>query len=271
MAFSLPEYDRADGVVAFLDGKHTEAFTHFLMGADTYGDDRAAFFVAYQYEFGLGIGQNFTKAYEYYLTCADTDEGEAAYNLAVLLQYGLGIPKNLRRSLEWMATSAEKGCIEAQLYMAGVYFSGYVNHPSVLAVTLLPFHKAIYDLPIPLLEGTVSDADENERASLVMASESDATRMLTLAAAHDEDYAEYAEEFLGDAKFILATAMFEGIACESHAESGTEIDRATGEKLLLDAAVLHESALAKQYILTHKDEFLLPELRRFISLKESDF
>lgn len=263
MAIFLPEYDRSDGVALFLDGKQTAAFCHFLMGADTYDDDRSAFFVAYQYEFGLGIPQNFAKAYEYYISCADADEGEAAYNLAILHHYGLGTTRNLRRFLEWMEKSAEAGCIEAQLYMAGTYLGGYLNPPSVFAVTLLPFHRAVYETPMPLLGGNVSDFDDAERASLVMASESDAVRMLTLAASHDEDYAG---RFLGDAKFILAQTCFEGFAREIHAEGGSEIDRSAGEKLLYEAAVLHGSPDANRYIAAHSGEFLLPKLRRFLSL-----
>ena len=264
----LPPYDRSDGVVLFLDGKHTAAFTHFLMGADVYDDDRAAFFVAYLYEFGLGVAQNFAYAYEYYISCSDADEGEAAYNLAVLHHYGLGTEKNLRRSLEWMQKSAEMGCIEAQLYMAGAYLTGFVNPPSVFAVTLLPFHQAIYEIPIPLLEGEISEPDDTERASLVMMSESDAVRMMTLAAEHDEDYEEYAGRFLGDAKFLLAHAYLEGLAMEKTKDTGSELDHKTSEKLLYEAATRHGSADAARYILTHRDEFLLPELRRFTPLEE---
>jgi len=261
----LPEYDRSHGVSLFLDGKHTAAFCHFLMGADTYGDDRSSFFVAYQYEFGLGVAQNFERAYEYYLNCADADEGEAAYNLSVLHHYGLGTSKNLRRSLEWMEKSAEMGCIEAQLSMAGAYLSGYWTLPSVFAVTLLPFHRALFESPVPLLEGNGSEEEDAERASLVMASESDAVRMLTLAATQDE---AYAGRFLGDAKFILAQACFEGFAKESREEGGTEIDRRAGEKLLYEAVALHDNPDAKRYISLHKDEFLLPELHRFLAFRD---
>ena len=59
MKTTLPKYERGEGVDLFLDGKHTDAFCHFLMGADTYGDDRSAFFVAYLYEFGLGVAQSY--------------------------------------------------------------------------------------------------------------------------------------------------------------------------------------------------------------------
>lgn len=204
--------------------------------------------------------QNFAKAYEYYIGCSDADEGEAAYNLAILHHYGLGTTRNLRRFLEWMEKSAELGCIEAQLYMAGAYLGGYLNPPSVFAVTLLPFHRAIYETPIPLLGGNVSEFEEAERASIIMASESDAVRMLTLAASHEE---EYAGRFLGDAKFILAQTYFEGFARENLAESGFEIDRRTGEKLLYEAAVLHGNPDANRYIAAHNGEFLLPSFAAF--------
>lgn len=264
MLMNDQQFDRGDGVVLFLDGKHTAAFCHFLMGADTFADARCAFFIAYMYEFALGIPQSYEKAYQYYVSCMEDDLGEAAYNLAILHFFGLGTHQSYRRALEFMEKSAEMGCIEAQLYLAGAYLSGYLQTPSVFAVTLLPYHKALYEPPFMLLEGNVSDADEDERITLLMQSESDATRMLTLAAAQDE---EYAGRFLGDAKYLLAQARFAGLSFESVEEGGSEIDRMAGERLLLEAAIYHESAEAKAYILAHKEEFLLPELQNYMRIE----
>lgn len=254
------KYERGDGVVLFLDGKHTAAFCHFFMGADTFDDARSAFFVAYMYEFGLGVAQSYEKAYGYYISCMDDDLGEAAYNLAVFHFFGLGTVQSYRRALEFMEKSAEMGCIEAQLYLAGAYLSGYMQIPAVFAITLLPYHKALYEPPFSLLEGTASLMDEDERFAVLMQSESDAMRMLTLAAAQNEDYAD---RFIGDAKYLLAQAHFEGIAFESTEEGGFGIDREAGERMLLDAAKNHGSREAAAYILAHKDEFLLPELQNY--------
>lgn len=258
------QYDRGDGVVLFLDGKHTSAFCHFLMGADTFDDARSAFFVAYMYEFGLGITQSYEKAYPYYISCADDDLGEAAYNLAVFHFFGLGTEQSYTRALSYMEKSAEMGCIEAQLYLAGAYLSGYLQTPSVFAVTTLPYHKALYEPPFMLLEGNAFAEDTDVRFSVLLPSESDAMRMLTLAAAQDE---EYAGRFIGDAKYLLAQAHFEGIAFEN-ADGGTEIDREKGERLLFEAATQNGSREARAYILSHKDEFRLPELQSF-ALPES--
>lgn len=258
-------YDRGDGVVLFLDGKHTAAFCHFLMGADTFGDARSASFVAYLYEFGLGISQSYEKAYEYFFSCMDDDQGEAAYNLAILRFFGLGAAQSYYHSLEFMEKSAEMGCIEAQLYLAGAYLSGYLNTPSVFAVTTLPFHKALYEPPFPLLTGNCALADENERFTVLIPSESDAMRMLTLAAKHEE---EYAGRFLGDAKFLLAQAHFEGFAFEGTDEDGSQIDREKGERLLFEAATQNNSREATAYILSHKNEFMLSELRKYALLEE---
>lgn len=263
MEQNLPKYERGEGVVLFLDGRHTEAFCHFLMGADTYGDDRSAFFVAYLYEFGLGIGQNFEKAAAYYLSCAHADEGEAAYNLSVFYFFGLGVPRDLVRARSWMETSAALGCIEAQIYLAGMYLTGYMNDPGVPAVTLLPFHRAVYEFPTPLLAGEGIDAyTEDARILMEGVSESDAFYMLSLAVSHDDTYAE---SFVGYAKFILSQFYFEGLYTQidrttlSLRESmetpeDAVIDRAKGEKLLYEAAVYHNSQDAKAYIATHRDE-----------------
>ena len=259
------KYERGDGVVLFLDGKYISAFCHFLMGADTFDDARSASFVAHMYEFGLGITQSYEKAYEYYFSCMEDDFGEAAYNLAVFHFFGLGTKQSYRRALAFMEKSAEMGCIEAQLYMAGAYLAGYLPIPSVFAVTTLPYHKALYEPPFPLLSGDAFSAEEEERFKLILPSESDAMRMLTLAAAQDETYAD---RFIGDAKYLLAQAHFEGIAFENHEEGGFAINREKGEKLLLDAAKNHESREAISYILTHKDEFLLPELKNDFFLKD---
>ncbi len=256
------KYDRGEGTVLFLCGKQTKAFCHFLMGVDTFADARSASFVAYMYEFGLGIPQSYEKAYQYYIYGMDGDLGEASYNLAILHFFGLGTLQSYPRALEYMEKSAEMGCIEAQLYLTGAYLSGYLQTPSVFAVTTLPYHKALYEPPFPLLNGNAFSADDNER--LIMQSESDAMRMLTLAAAQDE---EYAGRFLGDAKYLLAQAHFEGFAFESTEEDGSAIDREKGERLLLDAAKNHGSHEAKAYIISHKDEFLLPELKNYLLLE----
>ena len=261
------KYDRGDGVVLFLDGKYTAAFCHFFMGADTFADARSASFVAHMYEFGLGITQSYEKAFEYYFSCAEDDFGEAAYNLAVFHFFGLGTTQNDRRALEWMEKSAEMGCIEAQLYMAGAYLAGYLPIPSVFAVTTLPYHKALYHPPFPLLESNDFSSEDEKRFSLLLPSESDAMRMLTLAAAQDD---AYADRFIGDAKYLLAQAHFEGIAFESQEEGGSWIDREKGEQLLLDAAQRHNSAEAKAYILTHKDEFMLPALKNYLRLTDGN-
>lgn len=253
------QYERGEGVVLFLDGHHTAAFCHFLMGADTFDDDRAAFFVGYLYEFGLGVGQNYEKAYEYYISCADCDDGEASYNLAILHYFGLGTAKDPYRSLSFMEKSAEMGCIEAQMYLAGVYLSGYLNIPSIFCVTLLPFHKALYETPTLLLTGDVTEISKDP-AYFVMPSESDAMRMLSLASAQEEDYSG---RFLGDAKFLLAQAYLEGFAMESVAENGTEINRETGEKLLLEAARDNGSREAMAYIAAHQEEFQTKALTEY--------
>ncbi|MBQ8497775.1 MAG: sel1 repeat family protein [Clostridia bacterium] len=258
-------YDRSEGTVLFLDGKYTAAFCHFLMGADTYADARSASFVAYMYEFGFGIRQSYEKAHEYYLYGMDGDFGEAAYNLAIFYFFGLGTAQSYPRALEYMEKSAEMGCIEAQLYLAGVYLSGYLQTPSVFAVTTLPYHKPLYDPPFPLLDGYAFLEGDDERITTIIQSESDAMRMLTLAAAQDE---AYAGRFIGDAKYLLAQARFAGLSFESNDEGGSEIDRMTGEQLLLDAAKNHGSMDAQNYILTHKEEFLLPELKNYMLIED---
>ena len=201
-------YERGDGVVKFIDGYHTAAFCHFLMGADTFDDERSAFFIGYMYEFGIGISQSYEKAYEYFISCQDDDEGEAAYNLAILHYFGLGTDASPYRALAFMEKSAEMGCIEAQMYLAGAYLTGYLNIPMVFAVTLLPFHKALYEPPTLLLEGNITEM-KKDPAYHIMVSETDATRMLSLAAAQDE---AYADRFLGDAKFLLAQAYLDGFS-----------------------------------------------------------
>ena len=253
-------YERGDGVVQFLDGYHTAAFCHFLMGADTFDDARSAFFVGYLYEFGIGVSQSYENAYEYFISCQDDDEGEAAYNLAVFHYFGLGTCKDPHRVMAFMEKSAEMGCIEAQMYLAGAHLSGYLNPPSVFAVTLLPYHKAIYQPPTLLLEGEVQELAQDP-AYFLIPSESDAMRMLSLAAAQDE---AHADRFLGDAKFLLGQAYLEGFSHASFAGEGTEIDRDKAEMLLFEAAVENGSREAMAYIAEHREEFQTPRLRELV-------
>ncbi len=283
MEKKLPKYERGDGVVLFLDGKHTAAFCHFLMGADTYGDDRSAFFVAYLYEFGLGVAQSFEKAAEYYMTCAHADDGEAAYNLSVLHFFGLGVPRDLVRARTWMETSAAQGCIEAQIYLAGMHLTGYLNDPAVAAVTLLPYHRVVYDFPTPLLSGDGIDAyTEDARILIEGVSESDAYYMLSLAVSHEDAYAEYVEPFIGYAKFILSQFYFEGLYTQvdrkvlSLRESmetpeDAAIDREKGEALLYEAAVYHKNAEAAAYIAMHREEFRSSALKTFLPTETDEF
>ena len=257
MKTTLPKYERGDGVILFLDGKHTDAFCHFLMGADTYGDDRSAFFVAYLYEFGLGVAQSYEKAAEYYLSVAHSDEGEAAYNLSVFYFFGLGVPRDLMRARSWMETSAALGCIEAQIYLAGMHMTGYLNDPSIAAITLLPYHRALYEFPTPLLSGEGIDAyTEDARIIPEGVSEAEAFHMLSLAVSHEESYTEYVEPFVGYAKFILAQFYIEGVI--------TEIDRQAGEKLLLEAVREHKSPEAMAYIAEHRDEMRSEAFKAFL-------
>lgn len=280
---NLPKYEREEGVVLFLDGQYTEAFSHFLMGADTYDDERSAFFVAYFYEFGLGIAQNFEKAAEYYLSCIYSDAGEAAYNLSIFYFFGLGVPRDLVCARRWMETSAALGCIEAQIYLAGMYLTGYMNDPGVPAVTLLPFHRAIYEFPTLFLSGNGADAcSEDARILMEGVSESDAFYMLSLAVSHDDTYAEYVEPFIGYAKFVLSQFYFEGLYTQIDRTSlglkesmeipeDAAIDREKGEKLLYEAAAYHNSKEAQVYIRAHRDELLSSDFEKLLLASSEDF
>ena len=230
----------------------------------------------------MGVPQSYEKAAAYYTSCAHADDGEAAYNLSIFYFFGLGVSRDLVRARTWMETSAAMGCIEAQIYLAGMHLTGYLNDPSVAAVTLLPYHRAIYEFPTRLLSGEGIDAyTEDARIILEGVSESEAFYMLSLAISHDDSYAEYVEPFIGCAKFILAQFYFEGLYTQidrstlSLRESmetpeDSAIDRATGEKLLYEAAMHHQSKEAAAYIVAHRDELLSESLKTFLPMVDED-
>lgn len=74
-----------------------------------YGDAMAATNLGYMYEYSVGVGADYKKAFHYYLIAAEGGDTVGQANLANMYEQGKGVEYNRKKAIEWYKKSVEKG------------------------------------------------------------------------------------------------------------------------------------------------------------------
>jgi hypothetical protein len=94
------------------DGSSSTEFRENLMPAEQ-GDAKAQVFVAYLYETGQGVSQNYSKAAEWYGRAARQGNPEAQTQLGNMYRIGRGVPQNYVLAYMWFELAEKKGSAQA--------------------------------------------------------------------------------------------------------------------------------------------------------------
>jgi TPR repeat protein len=100
------------------DGSTTE-FRENLLPAQQ-GDAKAQVFLAYLYETGQGVVQNYAKAAEWYSRAAQQGNAVAQTQLGNMYRLGKGVPQNYILAYMWLDLAARQGHKKAQIIREGV-------------------------------------------------------------------------------------------------------------------------------------------------------
>src|SRR6266498_5733756 len=84
-------------------------------------NEEAQYNLGVNYQNGIGVEKDETKAFEYYKKSAEKGHDMAQNNLASLYKNGEGIEKNIEKALYWFNKAAENGNELAQ-YDLGQYY-----------------------------------------------------------------------------------------------------------------------------------------------------
>jgi len=77
------------------------------------GDAKAQVFVAYLYETGQGVNQNYTKAAEWYSRAAQQGNAVARTQLGNMYRLGKGVPQNYVLAYMWLYLASRQGSTQA--------------------------------------------------------------------------------------------------------------------------------------------------------------
>jgi uncharacterized protein len=101
------------------DGSSSTEFRENLMPAEQ-GDAKAQVFVAYLYETGQGVNQNYSKAAEWYGRAARQGNPVAQTQLGNMYRLGRGVPQNYILAYMWFDLAQRQGSKQAIELKKGV-------------------------------------------------------------------------------------------------------------------------------------------------------
>lgn len=115
------DYDYA--VEAYNADDYAEALPVFLELAEN-GDDDAMWYLGKMYDFGYGVEQSDSKAFNWFKKSADLGDTDSMYEVAVFFQNGQGMPVDQKQAFKWYLKSAEGGHIKAMTQVGIRYEDG---------------------------------------------------------------------------------------------------------------------------------------------------
>jgi uncharacterized protein len=116
--------DLGDGMKAFIEGDHKEAFSKWepiAMKENAIG----------QYYLGALYDNagDFIKAFKWYTLSSEQGNAEAQFNLGQLYFLGNGVPQNFKNAVKWFTLSAEQNDSDAQGALGLIYYYGRKGVP----------------------------------------------------------------------------------------------------------------------------------------------
>lgn len=111
------------GQQAYLQKNYKEAVINYIMSA-TKGMSLAQNEMGKCYEYGHGVVEDKTKAFEWYMKAAEQNCAEAQYNIGRYYDNGINVAKDKYKAFEWYLKAANQGHAVAQIYVGYEYFHG---------------------------------------------------------------------------------------------------------------------------------------------------
>ena len=88
------------------------------------GNPQAQYELGQMYEFGRGVGQDYTVAMKWYIESANQNYAAAQYAIGLLYEHGRGVEVNVSTAAEWYTKAAEQGDTWAINNLAMLYSYG---------------------------------------------------------------------------------------------------------------------------------------------------
>jgi TPR repeat protein len=100
-------------VLAYHQDEESAALRENLMPAQQ-GDAKAQVFVAYLYETGQGVKQDYAKAAEWYRKAAEKGNATAQTQIGNMYFQGRGVPQNYIYAYMWLELASRQGNVQAK-------------------------------------------------------------------------------------------------------------------------------------------------------------
>lgn len=94
------------------------------------GDSFDQNYLGYYYEEGVGVRQDYTKAFYWFKKAADQGYASGQFNVAVAYTDGLGVRQDYTKAIYWFKKAADQNHTSTQLYLGTMYENGIGVRPS---------------------------------------------------------------------------------------------------------------------------------------------
>ena len=98
----------------------------------------AQYNLATMYQNGVGVIQNYEKAFEWHLKAAEQGMLGSQVNVGIMYENSIGTKKDISKAMEWYLIAAERNESQAQFNLAVIYHQGSGNNKDVV-----DFEKAL--------------------------------------------------------------------------------------------------------------------------------
>lgn len=88
------------------------------------GDATAQRVLAYCYQYGRGVKQDYTKAAEWYCKAAEQGDADVQLMAGIFYYSGLGVTKDYSKAVEWWHKAANQGNADGQCLIGYCYYVG---------------------------------------------------------------------------------------------------------------------------------------------------
>ncbi len=112
-----------EAVKAYKEGKY-ESAAQIWGSLANLGDARSQRELAFMYQQGKGIQQDYKKAVFWYTKAAENGNQSAQFNLATMYRFGKGVIVDGEKAAQWYLAAASSGHEWAQLELGTLYRSG---------------------------------------------------------------------------------------------------------------------------------------------------
>ncbi len=88
------------------------------------GDSFYQNYLGYYYEDGIGVRQDYSKAFYWFKKAADQGYSSGQFNVAVAYAEGMGVRQDYAKAFYWFKKAAAQNHVATQIYLATMYEGG---------------------------------------------------------------------------------------------------------------------------------------------------